>query len=119
MSALSKIPDQKNEPNPGVISVLEAIAAANFQPYRHRESFGLRDKIKQAGGRWSSIDKVWLVPLPKHAELNIAAAQITQLKTLLWDQAATDCGTKYARRDTPEYALTSDRFRELCKARGV
>lgn len=103
----------------GVLAVLAAVAAANFQPYRHRESFGLKEKIKQAGGRWSSIDKVWLVPQSKHAELNIAAAEITQIKTILWDQAATDCGAKYARRDTPEYAATSERFRELCKARGL
>jgi hypothetical protein len=91
-------------------------------PFEDKNSFALKDKIKEicnGKARFDGDKKVWMVPEGALRELKRLSEAMNETQkgrsAEIWKKACKDCGHKFVKKGTPEYEEVLVRFKALMK----
>ena len=91
-------------------------------PFEDKNSFALKDKIKEicnGKARFDGDKKVWMVPEGALRELKRLSEAMNEThkgrSAEIWKKACKECGHKFVKKGTPEYEEVLVRFKELMK----
>lgn len=83
-------------------------------PFRSKNAYQLKEKIKQMGGKWDDNKKVWMLPTDSCIDiLDRDSNRIDESIKKVWAEACAKANVQYPKKGTAEYDNVKAIFKQM------